>query len=86
MVHPMSTSSVPLSSGGCRTFSVAAWNIHCGQNAGLASAATGLAQMGVAVAVLTGDEVGGLASDGHGIMIPITVPLLRRSDAGKLDA
>ncbi len=53
MADLMSTSSVPPSSGGCGTFLVAAWNIHCGRNAGLASAAKGLAQMGVAVAVLT---------------------------------
>ena len=50
---PMLTSLAPPSSGGCGTFSVAAWNIRCGRNAGLASAAKGLAQMGVAVAVLT---------------------------------
>ena len=31
---------------------VAAWNIRCDRNAGLASAAKGLAQMGVDVAVL----------------------------------
>jgi hypothetical protein len=49
----MSTSLAPPSSGGCRNFSVAAWNIRCGRNAGLASAAKGLVQMGVAVAVLT---------------------------------
>ena len=49
----MSTSSAPPTSGGCGTFSVAAWNIRCGRNVGLASAAKGLAQMGVAVAVLT---------------------------------
>ncbi len=49
----MLTSSAPPSSGGCGTFSVAAWNIRCGRNTGLASAAKGLAQMGVAVAVLT---------------------------------
>jgi hypothetical protein len=49
----MLTSLAPPLSGGCGTFSVAAWNIHCGRNAGLASAAKGLAQMGVTVAVLT---------------------------------
>ena len=49
----MSTSSAPPTSGGCGTFSVAAWNIRCGRNVGLASAAKGLVQMGVAVAVLT---------------------------------
>jgi hypothetical protein len=48
----MLTSSAPPSSGGCGTFSFAAWNIRCGRNAGLASAAKGLAQMGVGVAVL----------------------------------
>jgi hypothetical protein len=50
---PMSTSSAPPSSGGRGTFSVAEGNIRCGRNAGLASAAKGLAQMGVYVAVLT---------------------------------
>jgi hypothetical protein len=49
----MPTSLAPPSSGGCGTFSVAAWNICCGRNAGLASAAKGLAQMGATVAVLT---------------------------------
>ena len=48
----MSTSLAPPLSGVYGTFLVAAWNICCGQNAGLASAAKGLAQMGVAVAVL----------------------------------
>ena len=48
----MLTSSAPPSSGGCGTFSVAAWSIRCGRNAGLASAAKGMAQMGVDVAVL----------------------------------
>jgi hypothetical protein len=48
----MSTSSSPPVSGGYGTFLVAAWNIRCGRNAGLASAAKGLAQMGVTVAVL----------------------------------
>ncbi len=40
------------SSGGRGTFSVAACNIRCSRYAGLASAAKGLAQMGVDVAVL----------------------------------
>jgi hypothetical protein len=40
-------------SGDIGTFSIATWNISCGQNLGLASAAKGLAQMGVEAAVLT---------------------------------
>ena len=39
-------------SGDSKTFSIASWNIRCGQNLGLASAAKGLAQMGVRAAVL----------------------------------
>jgi hypothetical protein len=54
---PMSTSLAPPLSGGCGTFSVVAWNIRCGRNAGLASAAKGLAQMGVDVAVLTETKI-----------------------------
>ena len=52
-VDPMSTSLTPPSLGGCGTFSVAVWNVRCGRNAGLASVAKGLVQMGVDVAVLT---------------------------------
>ena len=44
-------------SGDSGTFSIATWNIRCGQNLGLASAAKGLAQMGVVAA-------GGLPSFG----------------------
>ncbi len=39
--------------GGSGTFSLATWNIRCGQNTGLAAAAKGLAQMGVGCALLT---------------------------------
>ena len=39
--------------GGSGAFTLAAWNIHCGRNAGLTSAAKGLVQMGVGLAVLT---------------------------------
>jgi hypothetical protein len=40
-------------SGDSRTFLIATWNIRCSQNLGLASAAKGLAQMGVEAAILT---------------------------------
>ncbi len=40
-------------SGDSGTFLIATWNIRCGRNLGLASAAKGLAQMGVGAAVLT---------------------------------
>jgi hypothetical protein len=40
-------------SGDSGTFSIATWNIRCGQNLGLASAAKGLAQMGIGAAILT---------------------------------
>ncbi len=40
-------------SGDRGTFLLATWNIRCGQNTGLTSAAKGLAQMGVNCAVLT---------------------------------
>ncbi len=49
----MSISSVPPSPEGGGAFSLAAWNIHCGRNAGLTSAAKGYAQMGVGLAILT---------------------------------
>ncbi len=39
--------------GDSRIFLLATWNICCGQNTGLTSAAKGLAQMGVNCAVLT---------------------------------
>jgi hypothetical protein len=48
----MSISSGPSLPGGGRAFMLAAWNIHCGRNAGLSSAAKGLAQVGVGLAVL----------------------------------
>ena len=40
-------------SGDSGTFLIATWNIRCGRNLGLASAAKGLVQMGVGAAVLT---------------------------------
>ncbi len=43
--------------GGMGDLPVAAWNIRCGRNAGLASAAKGLTQMGVDVAVLMEMEI-----------------------------
>jgi len=49
----MSTSSAPPSPGGSGAFTLAAWNIRCGRNAGLTSAAKGLAQMGDGLAVVT---------------------------------
>jgi hypothetical protein len=50
-------SSVPPSLGGSGAFALAAWNIRCERNAGLSSAAKGLAQMGVGLAVLTETKV-----------------------------
>jgi hypothetical protein len=49
----MSTPSAPPPLGGCRTFSVAAWNIRCGRGNGLTFAAKGLAKMGVGCAILS---------------------------------
>ena len=49
----MSASLAPPSSGGCGTFSVAAWNIRCGRGNGLTFAAKGLAKMGVGCAILS---------------------------------
>ena len=40
-------------SGDSGTFSIPTWNIWCGWNLGLASAAKGLVQIGVGAAVLT---------------------------------
>ncbi len=40
-------------SGDSGMFLIATWNIRCGQNLGLASAAKGLAQMGIRAAILT---------------------------------
>jgi len=53
----MSTSSAPPSPGGGGAFTLAAWNIRCGRNAGLTSAAKGLAQMGVGIAVVTETKI-----------------------------
>jgi hypothetical protein len=49
----MSASLVPPSSGGCGTFSIAAWNICCGRGNGLTFVAKGLAKMGVGCAILS---------------------------------
>ncbi len=49
----MSVSLASPLSGDSGTFLLATWNIHCGQNTGLTSAAKGLVQMGVNCAVLT---------------------------------
>ena len=49
----MSVSLMPPLSGGCGTFSVAAWNIRCGRGNGLTFAAKGLAKMGVGCAILS---------------------------------
>ena len=49
----MLASLAPPSLGGRRTFSVAAWNIGCGQGHGLTFAAKGLAKMGVRCAILS---------------------------------
>jgi hypothetical protein len=48
----MLASLAPPSSGGCGTFSVAAWHICCGRGNGLTFAAKGLAKMGVGCAIL----------------------------------
>jgi hypothetical protein len=40
-------------SGDRGTFLITTWNSRCGQNLGLASAAKGLAQMGIGAAILT---------------------------------
>ncbi len=53
----MSTSSAPPSPGGGGAFMLAAWNIRCGRNAGLTSAAKELAQMGVGLAVVTETKI-----------------------------
>jgi hypothetical protein len=50
------TMSAPMASpwsGDSRTFLIATWNIRCGQNPGLNSAAKGSAQMGIGAAILT---------------------------------
>jgi hypothetical protein len=43
--------------GGSGAFTLAAWNIRCGRNAGLSSAAKGLMQMGVGLAILMETKV-----------------------------
>jgi hypothetical protein len=53
----MSISSVPPLPGGSGAFTLTAWNICCRHNAGLSSAAKGLAQMGVSLAILTETKV-----------------------------
>ena len=53
----MSTSSAPSSPGGGGAFTLAAWNISCGRNAGLTFAAKGLAQMGVGLVVVTETKI-----------------------------
>jgi hypothetical protein len=49
----MSVSSASPWLGDSKTFLIAMWNIHWGQNTGLTSVAKGLAQMGVDCVVLT---------------------------------
>ncbi len=49
----MSAPTVSPQSGDSGTFLIATWNIRCGQNLGLASAAKVLAQMGIGAAILT---------------------------------
>jgi hypothetical protein len=53
----ISISLVPLLPGGSRAFTFAAWNIRCRHNAGLSSAAKGLAKMGDGLAILTETKV-----------------------------
>ncbi len=53
----MSISLAPPSPGDNGAFMLAAWNIRCGCNAGLSSAAKGLVQMGVGLAVLMETKV-----------------------------
>ncbi len=53
----MSTSLAPSSPGGGGAFTLAAWNIRCGRNAGLTSAAKGLEQMRVGLAVVTETKI-----------------------------
>jgi hypothetical protein len=53
----MSTSLAPPSPGGSGAFRLAAWNIRCGRNAGLTSAAKGLAQMGAGLAIVTETKI-----------------------------
>jgi hypothetical protein len=53
----MSISLVPPLPGGSGAFTLAAWNICCGRNAGLSSGAKRLAQMGVSLAISTETKV-----------------------------
>jgi hypothetical protein len=53
LLTTMSISSAPPSPGDGGAFTLTALNIRCGRNAGMTSAAKGLAQMGVGLAVLT---------------------------------
>jgi hypothetical protein len=48
----MSTLTASPWSGDSGTFLIVTWNIRCGRNLGLASAAKGLAQMGIGTAIL----------------------------------
>ena len=57
LLMTMSTSLAPPSPGGGGAFTLTAWNIRCGHNAGLTSAAKGLAQMGVGFAVVTETKI-----------------------------
>jgi hypothetical protein len=43
--------------GGSGAFTLAAWNIRCGRDGGLSSAAKGLAQIGVSLAILMETKV-----------------------------
>ncbi len=49
----MSAPAASPRSGNSGTFLIVTWNIRCGQNLGLASAAKRLAQMGIGAAILT---------------------------------
>jgi hypothetical protein len=57
LLMTMSTSLAPPSPGGGGAFTLAAWNIRCGRNAGLTSVAKTLAQMGVGIAVVTETKI-----------------------------
>jgi hypothetical protein len=62
LLTTMSMSLAPPLPGGSGAFTLAVWNIRCGRNAGLLSAAKGLAQIGVGLAILTETKV---ADDRH---------------------
>ncbi len=53
----MSISLVPPLTGGSGAFTLAARNIRCGRNAVLSSAANGLVQMGIGLAILKETKV-----------------------------